>query len=66
MAENKRGGNKKVWNREEQVWGGVESMQQRGPTSRCVVHFGLFCGVVHFGFICSLVWCGCVVHFGFV
>ena len=57
MAENKRGGNKKVWNREEQVWGGVESMQQRGPTSRCVVHFG---------FVCSLVWCGCVVHFGFV
>ena len=49
MAENKRGGNKKVWNREEQVWGGVESMQQRGPTSRCVVHFG---------FVCSVLWCG--------
>ena len=60
MAENKGGGNKKVENREEQVWR-VESMQQRGPTA--VVWYtlpALLCGrVVHFGFVWCVVWvCG--------
>ena len=70
MAENKRGAEIKRFgtgrSKSGAGWSPCNKEAQPAVVWYTLVLSALLCGVVHFGFICSLVWCGCVVHFGFV